>query len=149
MCRNESRVTELHRAPLRRSLIVGTLAVMGLLCVACQCEDCNGFYFEAWLRVEAATESGTPVAGVVIRVDAVRPVQTWTDTTDAGGEAVLILSGTSVPDSVTVSAAPPAEFAIPQSVEVAVIYGDTASVEFMLVPVSETLLRYPHGTGAR
>jgi hypothetical protein len=112
------------------------LALIGLLCAACDCEDCNGFYLEAWIVVEATTVAGTPVPNVRIRADAVRPMQTWMGTTDAGGRAVFHLFATSFPDTVQVSAEPPADFMTPEPVSRAVVAQDTATVVFILEPLA-------------
>ena len=124
--------------PSPHSVGASALALIGLLCTACHyCDDCDGFYLEAWIVVEATTVAGAAVPNVTIRADAVRPMQTWMDTTDTSGRAVLHVFTTSFPDSVQVSAEPPADFTTPQPVTIApLVAQDTANVVFTLQPVA-------------
>lgn len=117
------------------SLIVAVVGVIGVLGAAC-CEDCDGFYTEAWVRVETTTAVGTPVANVAVRAAAPRTTDAWADTTDADGRAILHLFATSLPDSVQVSAEPSPAFTTPAPVFVAVVAQDTAVVVFTLEPVA-------------
>lgn len=121
----------------RHSLHLGALALIGLLDGGCTCLDCNGFYLEAWIRVDATTLVGSPVPDVTIRADAVRPLQTWTGTTDADGRTVLHLSTKYFPESVRVSAEPPPDYATPEPVTIVpLIAHDTAEVLFALEPLT-------------
>jgi hypothetical protein len=125
----------------RHSVGAGALVLIGLLCAACDlCDDCDRLYIEAWILVEATTVGGTGVANVTIRADAVRPMQTWMDRTDTSGRALLQVFTTSFPDSVQVSAEPPADFTTPQPVTIApLVARDTADVVFTLQPVSPVM----------
>lgn len=118
------------------SLQCGALVLIGLLDAGCRCEDCNGFYLEAWIRVDANTLAGSPVPDVTIRADAVRSQQTWTDTTDADGQTVLHLFTKYFPDSLRVSAEPPPDYATPAPVSIVPLVGDTVVLLFALEPLT-------------
>jgi hypothetical protein len=119
----------------RHSWYLGMLALIGLLDSGCKCLDCDGFYLEAWIRADATTLAGSPLPDVTIRADAVRPLQTWTGTTDANGRTILHIFTTAFPQSVRVSAEPPPDYAPPEPITIAPLTpNDTAPVFFTLEP---------------
>ena len=116
---------------LHRRLFVLSIMSTALL-QGCECDDCNRVLPVAFVRVRTSTSSG-PLGDVHLLFErqAFTPV---TATTDSDGrytfDALEAIDG----EVVTVSVAPPVEYAEPAPRQVSLVVGDTIDVEVVLEP---------------